>query len=205
MLQLPVLFIYHLPCSDIPDKLLQTRDRNQKKRSIMIYILRHRSVSSVSLFGHSIHEIQSLNHIYLDFSTNFQLGKRCLYHTCSACPSVHVELALSIAENGQLTCCARYEASLSASSRPIPNSLPVCCYRNLSSLFYDSPLDNCNTCCARVLLPRPAASSDSRVVEVTRFLGRGAWLADSESKAESGEDEFQWWRQCRRESSSISK
>ena len=123
-----------------------------------------------------------------------------LAHLCMS------SLSLSIAENGQLTCCARYEASLSASSRPIPNSLPVCCYRNLSSLFWDSPPDNCNTCCARAfLLASPAASSDSRVVEVMRFLGRGAWLADSKSRAESGEDEFQWRRQCRRASSYISK
>lgn len=131
-------------------------------------------------------------------------GELCLSHTCPACPPVQVKFTLSITKSGQLTSCARYEASLSASSQPTLDSIPVCCYRTLSSLFYHSPADICDICHARVLpLPSPAASSNSRAVEVMRFLGRETWSADSKSSAGSGELERQWRKQCRRESSYI--
>ena len=131
-------------------------------------------------------------------------GELCLSHTCPACPPVQVKFTLSIKKSGQLTSCARYEASLSTSSQPTLDSIPVCCYRKLSSLFYHSPPDSCDICHARVLLlPSPAASSNSRAVEVMRFLGRETWFADSKSSAGSGEFERQWRIQCRGERSYI--
>lgn len=130
-------------------------------------------------------------------------GERCLSHTCPAYKSVQLEITLSIAESGLISC-AKYEASPSA-SRSTLKSIDVCCRRSqrLSEHLDDSATYTCG-CYARISpLPRPAASSGSRAVEVTRFLGKGAWLADSKSKTKNGRYEVQWWRQCRREKSYI--
>ena len=132
-------------------------------------------------------------------------GETCLSHTCPAYPSVQLEITLVITESGQLTSCAKYGASPSA-SRSTLNSIAACCCcgNGLSWYLDESATHTCGYCRARILpLPRPAASSKSRAVQVTRFLGRETWFADSKSSAGSAEFDNQWWRQCRSESSYI--
>lgn len=124
-------------------------------------------------------------------------GERCLSHTCPARKSVQLDITLALRDSGRLTSCAKYGASVSASRRL--ESIGICCgVRRLSWCLNNSATYTCGSCHAQIVpLPHPGAGSDSRTVQVTRFLGKGAWLADSKSKTESGRYEMQWWRQCR--------